>query len=312
VFEALVKSGACDSLASADMPLPERRARLFAAIDSACEHGNRTQRDRALGQNDLFGGTDDELAAPRTVPLPDVTPWTEIEQLNYEKETLGLYFSGHPIDRWAADLKEYGAVSIAGLGLKKEPDAEAESAGTEVPAYESTGARSAKAPQDISMGGIVSGLRPLKTRKGDRMCVFMLEDPDGSLEVIVFPECFKQYGQLAENGNTVIVKGKFERDDESARLVASEIMPIEMVRERLTRKVGITLSTPRHDRDTFLKLWDVIAAHKGDRPLTMTLVDTERQLRVKLDVAPQIKVRPSERLVAEVEKICGNGSVTLR
>ena len=317
VFEALVKSGACDSLAGTDMPLAERRARLFAAIDGACDHGNRTQRDRALGQNDLFGGADDEFVAPRSVPLPDVAPWTEIEQLNYEKETLGLYLSGHPIDRWAADLKEYGAKSLAELGLKKEPEAEVESAGTEVPAYEShTGlgaeARGAKAAQDVSIGGIVSGLRPLKTRKGDRMCVFMLEDPDGSLEIIVFPECFKQYGHLAENGNTVVVKGKFERDDESARLVASEIMPIEMVRERLARKVAITLSTPRHDRDTFLKLWDVIAAHKGDRPLTMTLVDTERHLRVKLDVAPQIRVRPSERLVAEVEKICGNGSVTLR
>jgi len=129
---------------------------------------------------------------------------------------------------------------------------------------------------------------------------------------VVFPECFKQYGHLGENGNTIVVKGKFERDDESARIVASEIVPIEMVRERLARKVAITLSTPRHDRETFLKLWDVIAAHKGDRPVTVTLVDTERHLKVKLDVAPQIKVRPSERLVAEVEKICGNGSVTLR
>jgi DNA polymerase-3 subunit alpha len=345
VFEALVKSGACDSLFT-DTGRPEgrhlrdfggprqqptlgaglqvgpslahMRARLFAAIDSACEHGNRTQRDRSLGQNDLFGGNDDECADPRTVPLPDVAPWTEIEQLNYEKETLGLYFSGHPIDRWAADLKEYGAKSIADLGLKKEPEVESEGAGPDGPALPPLRDASADRAQvgrngeEIRIGGIVSGLRPLKTRKGDRMCVFMLEDTDGSVEVVVFPECFKQCGHLGENGNTVVVKGKFERDDESARVVASEIMPIEMVRERLARKVAITLSTPRHDRDTFLKLWDVIAAHKGDRPLTMTLVDTERQLRVKLDVAPQIKVRPSERLVAEVEKICGNGSVTLR
>jgi DNA polymerase III alpha subunit len=108
------------------------------------------------------------------------------------------------------------------------------------------------------------------------------------------------------------VKGKFERDDESARIVAAEMMPIEMVRERLAKRLAITLSTPQHNRDTFVRLWDVIAAHKGDRPVTVTLLDTERHLRVKLDVAPQIKVRPSERLVAEVEKICGNGSVTLR
>jgi DNA polymerase-3 subunit alpha len=332
VFEALVKSGACDSLcASTDRPLAHTRARLFAAIDSACEHGTRTQRDKALGQTDLFGVSDDELPSAAQVPLPEVAPWSEIEQLNYEKETLGLYFSGHPIDRWSADLREYGAKSIADLGLKKEPEAEVESAGTEAHAYEGAGEgrgpeaqagpdERARKPepqlglngQEISIGGIVSGLRPLKTRKGDRMCVFMLEDPDGSVEVVVFPECFKQCGHLAENGNMLVVKGKFERDDESARIVASEIMPIEVVRERLAKRLAITLSAPRHGRDTFVKLWDLIAAHKGDRPVTVTLLDTERHLRVKLDVAPQIKVRPSATLVAEVEKICGNGSVSLR
>jgi DNA polymerase III subunit alpha len=308
VFEALVKSGACDSLcrpAGTDQQvgpaLPRLRARLFAAIDAACEHGSRTQRDKELGQSDLFGGGDESGGAGgASVPLPDVAAWTEIELLNYEKETLGLYLTGHPIDRWADDLREYGAKSIADLGLKKEADAEEH---VDEPA---------RVAEEISIGGIVSGVRPLKTRKGDRMSVFMLEDKDGSLEVVVFPETFKQYGHCGEVGNTVLVKGKFEKDHESARLIASEILPIEVVSERLAKRVAITVSTPPHDRETFLKLWDVIAAHKGDRPVAVTLLDTERHLRVKLDVAPQIKVRPSERLVAEVERICGNGSVTLR
>ena len=302
VFEALVKSGACDSLSAArpDGPLQSIRARLFATIDAACEHGSRTQRDKELGQTDLFGGGDAAGGIAVHIVVPDAPAWTEIELLNNEKETLGLYFTGHPIDRWADDLREYGAKSIADLGLKKEPGSEEslEQAGATV--------------QEISIGGIVSGLRPLKTRKGDRMSVFMLEDKDGSLEVVVFPEAFKQHGHLGENGNMVLVKGKFERDHESARIVASEILPIDLVSERLAKKVAITVSTPPHNRETFLKLWDVIAAHKGDRPVAVTLLDTERHLRVKLDVAPQIKVRPSERLVAEVERICGNGSVTLR
>ena len=77
--------------------------------------------------------------------------------------------------------------------------------------------------EDVSIGGIVGSLRPLKTRKGDRMCVFMLDDPHGSIEVVVFPEAFKQYGHLAEAGRLVVVKGRFERDDESARILAAEI-----------------------------------------------------------------------------------------
>jgi DNA polymerase-3 subunit alpha len=304
VFDALVKAGACDSVGRPEDlrvgALPRLRARLFASIEAACEHGSRTQRDKELGQTDLFGGDANGGGIAAHASLADAAAWTEIELLNYEKETLGLYLTGHPIDRWADDLREYGAKSIADLGLKKEPEAEepVEHAGPTV--------------EEISIGGIVSGLRPLKTRKGDRMSVFMLEDKDGSLEVVVFPEAFKQYGHLGANGNMVLVKGKFEKDHESARIVASEVLPIELVRERLAKKVAITMSTPPHNRETFLKLWDVIAAHKGDRPVAVTLLDTERHLRVKLDVAPQIKVRPSERLVAELERICGNGSVQLR
>jgi DNA polymerase-3 subunit alpha len=165
--------------------------------------------------------------------------------------------------------------------------------------------------EEISIGGIVSGLRPLKTRKGDRMCVFVLEDAAGSIEVVVFPEAFKQHGHLADNGQTVLVKGKFERDDESARIIASEIAPIGLVRERLAKSVAIRLSTPPADRATFERLWDLFAQHKGDRRVAIVLHERDRHIRITVDVNG-VRVRPSETLVAEVEKICGIGSVSLR
>ncbi|HVG69286.1 MAG TPA: DNA polymerase III subunit alpha [Vicinamibacterales bacterium] len=327
VFEALVKSGACDSLIvekgrPEGRPLREIRARLFAAIDGACDHGNRVQRNKDLGQVDLFGGGEEgSESSAAAIPLPDVPPWTEIEQLNFEKEALGLYWTGHPIDRYADDLRIYGAKTTADLLPKKAPvdDESAFSNGTSLSGANPAGSpgepeRPAPLSEEVSLGGIVSGLRPLKTRRGDRMCVFMLDDASGSLEVVVFPEAFKQFGHLADNGQMVVVKGKFERDDESARLLASEIAPVEAVRERLARSVAIRLSTPPHDRATFEKLWDVFAQHKGDRRVAfdIELQETERRLRVTIDVNAQIRVRPSERLVSEVEKICGAGSVTLR
>jgi DNA polymerase-3 subunit alpha len=328
VFEALVKSGACDTLVGAATnpvlrdPIPLVRARLFAAIDSACEHGARTQRNKEFGQGDLdlFGGGEDS-SGPVTIPLPDVPPWSEIEQLNFEKETLGLYWSGHPIDRFADDLRAYGARSTRDLIVKRESvEIVAAEAGEDEPA---AGAVPNQAPvppgnvaprpvaEDVSIGGIVSGLRPLKTRKGDRMCVFMLDDAGGSIEVVVFPEAFKQYGHLAENGTMVCVAGRFERDDESARILASEIIPIELIRERLTKSVSINVSMPPHDRSTFEKLLDVLAHHKGDRKVAFVIHEQERHIRVTADVSG-IRVRPSERLVSEVEKICGAGSVSLR
>ena len=308
VFEALVKSGACDSLLVNRDHLRSGRARLLASVDAACEHGARKQRDNDLGQHDLFGGDDHAGGAPGHA-LPEVPSWTEIEQLNYEKEALGLYWSGHPIDRYAEDLREYGAKTTADLNIKKPAEE-----GDEIPADAGAGFSRPNGNgkgEEISIGGIVSGLRPLKTRKGDRMCVLMLDDASGSIEIVVFPEAFKQHGHLAENGNTVLVKGKFERDDESARIIASEIVPIGLVRERLATSVAIKLTTPPADRATFERLWDLFAQHKGDRRVAIVLHERDRHMRITVDVNG-IRVRPSETLVAEVEKICGSGSVTLR
>jgi DNA polymerase III alpha subunit len=112
----------------------------------------------------------------------------------------------------------------------------------------------------------------------------------------------------------LLVKGKIERDDETARIIASEMAPIDMVRERLAKAVAIRLSTPPHDRKTFEQLWDLFARHKGDRRVAFDVEvrEADRRYRVRVDVNAQIRVRPSERLVSEVEKIVGEGAVSLR
>ena len=308
VFEALVKAGAGDSLVGGGGRVG--RARQFATIDAACEHGTRTQRDKDLGQTQLFGSDESGAGNPGLTTLPIAVPWTEIEQLQYEKDALGLYWSGHPMDRYADALRDYGAKSTGDLNERRPVT-------DDLPPVNETrnghgGGRGSRTSEDISIGGIVSGLRPLKTRKGDRMCVITLDDAQGSVEVVVFPEAFKQYGHLAEEGQMVLVKGRLERDDESTRILASEIAPMAIVAERLASSVAITLSAPPHDRDTFMRLWDVLQQHKGDRRVAIELREPDRRLRVKIDLNAQIRVRPSERLVSEVEKICGAGSVTLR
>ena len=298
VFEALVKSGACDSLLpSGDVKArAQGRSGLLAAIDSACEHGARTQRNRDLGQADLFGRAEDE-ADGGEVSLPTVPPWSEAEQLQFEKEALGFYWSGHPIDRFAGDLREYGAQSTGAIMMSGED----------------TAADGNHPSEEGCVAGIVSGLRPLTTRRGERMCVFALEDAQGSIEVVVFPDPFRQWGHLVEDGAMVLVTARVDRSDDSARLLASEIVPISLVRERLTRSVAIRLSTPPHDRHTCEQLWDLFATHKGDRRVAFDIEvrDASRPLRVRVDVSPQIRVRPSEDLVAGVERICGSGSVRL-
>ena len=306
VFESLVKAGAFDSLAEGSGGASEVRStvlrpRLLAALDAACEHGARHQRDREEGQAQLFGLVDGpDAGTTGEPPLPDAAPWTDLEQLAFEKETLGLYWSGHPIDRYAAELEAIGARSIAAL-------ADQAIAAPQAPAWTPGGPRPVEA--DTSVGGIVAAVRPLKTRKGDRMATFTLEDAHGTVDVIVFPDAFQRAGGLIEAGRMVLVAGRLERDDEVSRIVASDVAPIETVRERLAREVAIRVKGPVTAVASALR--EILLRHRGDRRVLFEL-ETAGHLRVRMDVSSQIRVRPSPALVAEVEQVVGQGSVSLR
>src|SRR5262245_49016894 len=308
VFESLIKAGAFDSLASdATMSSRELRPRLMAAVDAACEYGARMQDDRARGQGGLFDVFDD--AAPNTahglqpIPLPTASPWTESEQLAFEKETLGLYWSGHPVDRYAGPLREFGAKTVADLA-EAQPSPDGESWGP--------GGRQPSEP-DTSIGGIVAACRQLKTRKGDRMAVFTLEDAVGSVEVVVFPEAYQRANGLIETGTLVLVRGKLERDDETVRIIASEVAPLDSVRERIAREVAIHLKRPA-DRGTLETLGEIFSRHRGDRRISFEVETGEgpNRIRVKVDVSSQIRVTPSSKLIDDIEKVVGAGAVELR
>src|SRR5207247_2813094 len=139
VFESLVKAGAFDAVAAAApsssaLPVTALRSRMFAAIDAACEHGTRHQRDKNEGQAQLFGAFSDPDAQgdldSRSFPLPDAQAWSDAERLAFEKETLGLYWSGHPIDRYAPELTVIGARTSAELtDVKPLPRTEAQGPG---------------------------------------------------------------------------------------------------------------------------------------------------------------------------------------
>ncbi|HUR35806.1 MAG TPA: DNA polymerase III subunit alpha [Vicinamibacterales bacterium] len=311
VFESLIKAGAFDSLVKDDpaiaaLPTLVLRPRLHASIDAACEHGARHQRDKSEGQAQLFGGfgaDDADSGSAAQMQLPAAAPWTEQEQLAFEKETLGLYWSGHPTDRYAAELKEFGARTTAELAdLDVRPATNEWGPGGRKPME-----------ADTSVGGVVAAARQLKTKKGDRMAVFTLEDAHGGVEVLCFPDTYQKCGALIEAGTMVLVRGKLEKDDESARILATEIVPIEGVRERIAREVAIRVKGPA-DRHLFQTLGEIFARHRGDRRVSfdLELPASPTRLRVRADVSSQIRVRPSSSLIAEIEQVVGQGTVSLR
>jgi DNA polymerase-3 subunit alpha len=311
VFESLTKAGAFDSLAIGtpyeSLPSRALRPRLLAAVDAACDYGARLQRDRTDGQAQLFGAFSDAAEAAgdeSDAKLPDAPAWTETDQLGFEKETLGLYWSGHPVDRYAAALKDLGAKTVADLADSQPAADEAESWGP--------GGRK-PLEVDTTIGGIVAACRQLKTRKGDRMAVFTLEDAVGGVEVVVFPEAYQRAAALIETGTLVLVRGKLERDDETVRILASEIAALDSVRERIAREVAIHLKKPA-DRDMLQTLGEIFSRHRGDRRVSFEVETGEppHRLRVKVDISSQIRVKPSSTLIAEVEELVGAGSVELR
>jgi DNA polymerase-3 subunit alpha len=292
VVESLVKAGALDSLDASDaawatQPTASRRARLYAAVDRALEQGSRRQVDREQGQSRLFGGdagdADDVLPALAAAPA-----WSDEEMLRGEKEALGLYLSGHPLERYADALKAAGAHGSATL---------------------------ATVQGDGTMAGIVSGCRIVKTRKGDRMAVFMLEDQVGSVEVVVYPEPYKQFASFIENDRMVVVTGRVEVDEERAKMRATDVKDLKAVTERLVKEVCVTMQAPPHGHDTFRALADVFLRHRGDKRVQFELRVRRpapgSAVLVKAEV-PQLRVRPSDDLVLAVERICGQGSVVLR
>ena len=306
VFESLAKAGALDSLAASIAGhVRETRPRIVAAVDAACEYGARQQRDREQGQGGLFGEVDQADASANgaaSIALPNAPAWSEIDQLAFEKETLGLYWSGHPVDRYRNELKEFGSKSIAELAeTPVAPPADTWGPGGRKPLE-----------ADTSVGGVIATCRQLKTKKGDRMAVFTLEDSQANVEVVVFPETYAKSPSLIDTGVLVLVRGKLERDDETVRLLATEILPLDSVRERVAREVAIRVKMPA-DRSVFEALGEVFSRHRGDRRVSfeMEVASSDKPLRVRADVS-QIRVRPSSTLISELEQIVGQGAVVLR
>jgi DNA polymerase-3 subunit alpha len=286
VLECLAKAGAFDSLAPGG---PETylawRARIVAGLDRILDHGSRHQKDRDQGQSQLFGGDDEVAAGGSHAGLPIVRAWTETEALVFEKEALGFYMSGHPLQRYAEVLE------VTGTRLPKALTA---------------------SESDVSVAGVISGLRQLKTKRGDRMAAFSLEDDAAKIEAVVFPEAFARHGTHVADDAMIVARGKFERDEDSGRLVVSEIAPLDALRERAVRAVEIRLTGQGLGRKALADLAGVLERYPGDRRVSV-IVEVPggpAPVRVRADTARRI--RPTDLFVREVEAVCGAGSVILK
>jgi DNA polymerase-3 subunit alpha len=280
VIESFIKSGSFDSI-------DPRRAALYAAIDRAMESGQKRQRDREQGQSSLFG----MLGAPEAHPsaperIADAPPWPESERLAFEKESLGFFITGHPLERFRSELEQWASVSTGGLAQRA-------------------------ANGEVTVGGIVTGLRLIKTRKGDRMASFVLEDLEGAVDCLVFPETYKKAAGCLADDQIVLVKARAEvLDDGRARLLASDVLPLEQAKLAEARYVTIRVAVSAWDRSKGERLRDILGAHRGDCPVTLELV-RPGAYAVALAPSAYYRVQPDGALREQVEGLLGPGALVL-
>src|SRR5713101_3531761 len=166
VLESLIKSGAMDGFGC--------RAQLMQALDTAIEQAQKTQRDAESGQHGLFGVFADETASQASDALPNVPDWDEHIRLSAEKEILGFFITGHPMEKYKEKLADLGALSTEDIaGMKKSTNKD----------------------ENITTAGLISGLRVAKSRRGELWAQAALEDMWGKVELLVFPEAYRKLAE---------------------------------------------------------------------------------------------------------------------
>jgi len=278
VLESLIKSGAMDSFG--------RRAQLMAVLDKAMERAQKTQRDAESGQHGLFGIFQDEPAASNDT-LPNTPDWDEHTRLTAEKEILGFFISGHPLEKYRDKLHDLQALNTE-----------------EISAMD----RSTGKDETLTTAGILSNVRVLKSKKGDFYAQASLEDMLGSLDLIVFPDAFKRIGEKVKLEVPVLVKAGIRVEEGSKpKLLAAEIIPLEDAKVPLPRAIRIRIPLETSQETTVDNLHALFLERKGE---ARVLFDVERQgdFMVVME-AEGYNVLPDRTFIARVEQLCGRGSV---
>jgi DNA polymerase III subunit alpha len=294
VVEALVKSGGFDGIA-AEKEL--HRAALFGAIEQAIERAAQAQRDRRSGQTSLFGllgGGDDSKPGGDGLPefYPELEPWTPKERLAYEKESLGFYISGHPLDRYRGDLSRYANATTSDF------------------------AEGRRGPGEAAIGGVVTAYRERPTRKGDgKLAFFQLEDPTGQLEVIVFPKTFEKVRHILVSDEPLLCSGKVVDEGEGSqhawRLLLEEATPLAELRESKTSRVEIHLNADTTTPEQLESLRSILAGSRGTCDTIVRLTIPQRSETV-IRLGESYQIAPTDELLARLERLFGDRVATLR
>jgi DNA polymerase-3 subunit alpha len=256
----------------------------MALVDTAIEYGQKARRDRESGQKGLFAQLPSGHSAIAEPAPPDIPDWTVEQRLAFEKETLGFYVSGHPLDRFAAELSRFSKKTIADLVSERKS-------------------------VECRIAGIVTDYRTRRTKRGDLMALFTLEDLTGAVETVVFPGSYAKFEPYMTADFPILISGRFEAEDErSCKVIASELEPLSGIAERKAKTLRITACLSNLSPGSATMLHRLLESNRGDTGVDVELYHPS-DFRVNIQSSDFVKVKSSPELIAEIESICGPGSV---
>jgi len=281
MLEGLIKAGAFDSLGA-------KRSQLMAMLDHGIEDGAAAQQERERGQTSIFGEelNGDGSAHGHIEPaLPNVPEWDQAQRLKYERELTGFYITAHPLARYEATIHALATATTVGIAELSDG-------------------------KEVRLCGIIATVKSMLTKKGDRMAYMTLEDLQGTVEVIVFPDLFKTVGELIAPERLIRVTGTIDRGDKGTKIRGTKIEPLADVQTQSIKRIHIRLATKPEVKDQLPRLLDVFKRHPGATAVSLTF-RTESALEAETAPLPHLTVSATESFLADVEEVLGKGALSL-
>jgi DNA polymerase-3 subunit alpha len=278
VLESLIKCGALDFFGRA-------RAQMFANLDQVLEQSARMHKEQATGQLSFFDQdfAKNNFSASVNNQMLQVKEWPEHQLLTFEKEMLGFYVSGHPLARYASQLKRFASTSIANLSNQND-DAE------------------------VKIVGLIAKIKQTLTRlKQEKMAILKLEDLEGAVEILVFPACFQKVSRYIQPNTVVLVKGRLSLKEDTPKIIANDLVPVDEI-YKLISGVNINLSGIREN--LFDSLKELLKSSPGETPIYLHL-DNQSKSRVQVVVGDGLFIQPNEKLIRDIENLLGEEKLSL-
>ncbi len=275
VIESLIKCGAFDSL-------KVRRSQLMEVLDTAIEIAQARQKDEANGQFSLFsssieGNDKKEDTSFEPIKFPDIDEWPDREKLRYEKEALGFYITGHPLERFRHKMSALGLISLSQLEEIKDATS-------------------------IKSGVVVADLVEKRSRKGERMAFATIEDETDSAELVIFPDLYSRSASILKDGSPLYIEAKVSKDEREKKLIANDIKYLSEVELPTPKRILIELNAERHNTEDLTALKEILFRYAGDVP-TLFKIIIPNNAQVYVALSAKYRVNPTIEMKKEIDDL---------